>query len=72
MFKNNNSIRRRIKPSGERERRRTMEEYKIGNATVRIHGTVNKEKVETATTEFLKEVERRKKKAKKQEVEKGA
>lgn len=49
-----------------------MEEYKIGNATVRIHGTVNKEKVETATTEFLKEVERRKKKAKKQEVEKGA
>ena len=38
----------------------------IGNGTVHIHGTVNQEKIKDATTEFLKEVERRKRKAKKE------
>lgn len=46
--------------------------FSIGNGTVHIHGTVNQEKIKDATTEFLKEVERRKRKAKKQKVEKGA
>lgn len=40
--------------------------YKIGNGTVHIHGTVNQEKIKDATAEFLKEVERRKRKAKKE------
>lgn len=35
--------------------------FSIGNGTVHIHGTVNQEKIKDATTEFLKEVERRKK-----------
>lgn len=45
-----------------------MEETcKLRNATVRIHGAINQEKIKEATTKFLKEVERRKKK-----IEKGA
>ena len=40
--------------------------FSIGNGTVHIHGTVNQEKIKDATTEFLKEVERRKRKAKKE------
>ena len=40
--------------------------FSIGNGIVHIHGTVNHEKIKDATTEFLKEVERRKRKAKKE------
>lgn len=45
-----------------------MTEYKIGCATVRIHGEVDQEKIKAATTTFLKKVEaerRRKGKEKK-------
>lgn len=49
-----------------------MTEYKLGNATVRIHGTANQEKIRDATVEFLKAVETRKRKKEKQAVEKGA
>lgn len=45
--------------------------YKIGNATVRIHGVVNKERLKEATIEFLKEVERIRR-TKEKETEKGA
>ena len=31
-----------------------MTEYKIGNATVRIHGTVDLENLKTATERFMK------------------
>lgn len=41
-----------------------MTEYKIGNATVRIHGAADQEKIMAATTIFLKKVETAKKKAK--------
>lgn len=33
-----------------------MTEYKIGNATVRIHGTVNIDELKTATERFMKKV----------------
>lgn len=33
-----------------------MAEYKIGSATVRIHGAANKETVKAATIQFLKRV----------------
>ena len=33
-----------------------MTEYKIGNATVRIHGTVDREGLKTATERFMKKV----------------
>lgn len=45
-----------------------METYKIGNATVRIHGEVDREKLKVATTSYLKKVEaerRRKRKERK-------
>ena len=38
-----------------------MQEYKIGSATVRIHGEANKEKIKAATEKFLKQVEKKKK-----------
>lgn len=42
-----------------------LKEYKIGNAIVRVHGEVNKEKIEEATKIFMKKVhEQRAKKAK--------
>lgn len=44
--------------------------YKIGNATVRIHGKIDPNKLKAATVEFLKSVERQKKS--KKLVEKGA
>jgi hypothetical protein len=31
-----------------------VQEYKIKNATIRIHGTVGREKLENATTSFIK------------------
>lgn len=39
-----------------------MTEYRIGNATVRLHGTPDADKVKTATTEFLKRIEAKRKK----------
>ena len=35
-----------------------MKEYKIGSATVRIHGAANTENVKAATIQFLKRVEK--------------
>lgn len=43
--------------------------YKIGNATVRIHGKVDPDKLKAATIEFLKSAERQKEK---EVMEKGA
>ena len=42
-----------------------MTEYKIGSATVRIHGNADQEKTKAATTIFLKKVIAAKKKASK-------
>ena len=43
-----------------------MQEYKFKNCTVRIHGSADTEKIRTATTAYMKKVERSKKlKAKK-------
>ena len=44
--------------------------YKIGNATVRIHGKVDPDKLKEATVEFLKGAVKQKKS--KKLVEKGA
>ena len=44
--------------------------YKIGNATVRIHGKIDPDKLKAATGEILKSAERQKKS--KKLVEKGA
>ena len=33
-----------------------MTEYKIGRATVRIHGTADKETIKAATEKFMKKV----------------
>lgn len=41
-----------------------MKEFKTGCATVRIHGNPNREKIEAATTNFLKKVQKRKKEVK--------
>lgn len=38
-----------------------MKEYKIGVATVRIHGNADPEKVKKATEKYLKKVERSRK-----------
>lgn len=38
-----------------------MQEYKINNATVRIHGEADKEKIKAATERFLKRIEKKKK-----------
>lgn len=38
-----------------------MQEYKIGCATVRMHGKPDRERLKAATTIFLKKTERRKK-----------
>ena len=46
--------------------------YKIGNATVRIHGKIDPDKLKAATVEFLKSVERQKKSKEKEAMEKGA
>ena len=42
-----------------------MAEYKVGNATVRIHGSVNPEVLKSATERFMKKAfEQRKHRAK--------
>lgn len=46
--------------------------YKIGNATVRIHGKVDSDKLKAATVEFLKSVEKQRKDKAKEVMEKGA
>lgn len=46
--------------------------YRIGNATVRIHGKIDTDKLKAATVEFLKSAERQKKDKEKEVVEKGA
>ena len=38
-----------------------MQEFKIGCATVRIHGVANQEKIKAASIQFMKKVERKKK-----------
>lgn len=38
-----------------------MAEYKVGNATVRIHGSVNPEVLKSATERFMKKVYEQKK-----------
>lgn len=38
-----------------------MTEYKINNATVRIHGEADKENIKAATERFLKQIEKKKK-----------
>ena len=38
-----------------------MKEYKIGNATVRIHGSTDHERLKEATHDFLKKAERQRK-----------
>lgn len=40
-------------------------EYKFGNATVRIHGKVNNERIKEAAIAFLKKVEKSKKRGSK-------
>ena len=40
-----------------------MTEYKIGNATVRVHGTPDPDNLKAATLKFLKQVEQQRKKA---------
>ena len=46
--------------------------YKIGNATVRIHGKVDSNKLKEVTVDFLKSIEKQKKDKEKEVVEKGA
>lgn len=43
-------------------------EYKIGKATVRMHGTPDREKLEAATLKFMQQVQIRKNQKKKEEV----
>lgn len=44
-----------------------MTEYIIGNATVRIHGTPDRQRLEAATAKFLKAAERQRRKNEKAE-----
>jgi hypothetical protein len=45
-----------------------MTEYKIGNATVRIHGTADQDRIRTATVDFLKKAEKQRRRKKKNEA----
>jgi hypothetical protein len=47
-----------------------MTEYKIGNATVRIHGSMNQDTVRAATERFVKKAIQQKKKKEKENVHK--
>jgi hypothetical protein len=40
-------------------------EYKVGKATVRIHGNPDPEKVKVATVKFLKQAEKQRKRSQK-------
>ena len=46
--------------------------YKIGIATVRIHGKVDPDNLKAATVEFLKSVEKQRRDKAKEVMEKGA
>lgn len=48
-----------------------MAEYKVGNATVRIHGSVNPEVLRTATERFMKKAFEQKKLRAKEKTSKG-
>lgn len=48
-----------------------MAEYKVGNATVRIHGSVNPEVLRTATERFMKKAFEQKKKRANEKAPKG-
>lgn len=45
-----------------------MTEYKIGNAIVRVHGTVDQDKIKAATVIFMKKVEKQRRSKKKNEA----
>ena len=47
-----------------------MAEYKIGNATVRIHGSADPEYIKEATTAFIKRAEAQKRKSVRKERKK--
>lgn len=50
-----------------------MEQYKIGRATVRVHGAVDQDKIRSASERFMKRViAARKKAAAEERREKGA
>ena len=42
-------------------------EYKLGKATVRMHGTPDREKLEAATLKFMRQVQLRNKQKQKEE-----
>lgn len=46
-------------------------EYKIGKATVRMHGTPDRERLEAATLRFMQKVEQARRKQRKEGVENG-
>lgn len=79
-FKDNTyNFGQRIELSGSKKKKKVIEmrdgpeaTYKIGNATVRIHGKVDSNKLKEVTVDFLKSVEKQKKDKEKEVVEKGA
>ena len=46
-------------------------EYKIGKATVRMHGTPDRERLEAATLRFMQKVEQKRRRQRKEGVEDG-
>lgn len=48
-----------------------MQEYRIGNATVRIHGNCDPERLKAATARFLKQAEAQRRKNNRKEGKKN-
>lgn len=48
-----------------------MKEYKHGNATIRVHGEYDLEKVKAATVSFLKKAEEQRKRCSKSNTERN-
>ena len=48
-----------------------MEQFKIGRATIRIHGIPDRERLEAATLKFLKAAEKQKRKVRNEAREKA-
>ena len=48
-----------------------MEQYRIGNATVRIHGIPDRERIEAATLDFLKAAEQQRRKVRNEGIKKA-
>lgn len=48
-----------------------MKEFKYGNATIRVHGDYDLEKVKTATVAFLKKAESQRKRCSKSNTERN-